>query len=87
MAQNARTAMELQTAILAEGDASARALLAHWQDPNDATAPGRIVVVHGLKRYPYSLSAGPMPWDNQDFCWYQDMVDNSPRGCPLLFPP
>jgi hypothetical protein len=71
-AQIARTAVELQTAILAKGDALARALIAHWQDPYNA-----IVVVHDFKLYPYSLLSGPTPLDNQDFLFYFIV---SPKG-------
>jgi hypothetical protein len=52
MSQVARGADELQAALLSKPDETSRALLVMWQDPNLPTDPGRIVVLHGIRKYP-----------------------------------
>jgi hypothetical protein len=78
MAPDARTAAQLQSALLQEPDNSARAIVVHWQDPNVPTSAGHVVVLHGFKRYPRSLGGAPTMWDDRDFCWFQDMVETAP---------
>jgi hypothetical protein len=82
MTINARTAVQLYQGLLQEPDDTARAMLVHWQDPNTPADPGKIAVLHGIKRFPQSLGSPATQWDNRDFCWYQDMVDTAP---PTIF--
>jgi hypothetical protein len=77
MSPNAMTSAELFASILQEEDGNARAVAVHWQDPNVPTAPGQIVVLHGIKRFPRSPGGTGTPWDNQSFAWYQDVVAGS----------
>ena len=49
MAPTARTRHQLQAALLQEPDDSSWAMLAHWQDPNQPTEAGRVVILHGIK--------------------------------------
>jgi hypothetical protein len=82
MSPHAMTAVQLWDSVLQESDENARAVAVHWQDPTAADQSGRVVVLHGLKRYPRSPGGASTPWDNKTFAWYQDVVGNS---APTMF--
>jgi hypothetical protein len=52
MSNQGLTSAELLDFILHEPDDNSRAVAVHWQDPADRANPGRIVVLHGFKKYP-----------------------------------
>jgi hypothetical protein len=82
MSPQSFTADQLLESVLQESDDNSRAIVVHWQNPNDATQPGRVVVLHGIKQYPRSPGGVGTPWDNKTFAWFQDVVASSP---PTLF--
>jgi hypothetical protein len=82
MSPQSFTANQLLESVLQESDDNSRAIIVHWQNPNDATQPGRVVVPHGIKRYPRSPGGVGTPWDNKTFAWFQDVVASLP---PTLF--
>jgi hypothetical protein len=77
MSPHAFTAAQLWDSVLHEPDENSRAIAVHWQHPNLPNLPGRIVVLHGIKRYPRSPGGGSTPWDNQVYGWFQDVVGSS----------
>lgn len=79
MSPHALTAAELWDSVLQEPDDNARAVAVHWQNPALPNDPGRVVVLHGIKRFPRSLSAGVAgrtPWDNQVYAWFEDVLED-----------
>jgi hypothetical protein len=76
------TPAQLLESVLSEPDDNSRAVLMHWQDPSQPGNPGRVVVLHGFKRYPWSPGGAATPWDNRVYCWFQDVIEGS---APKLF--